>query len=158
MIKEHEKFEKLEGFIKKAFEEITTELVETEYTSTKKHELKDDARVAVIIGIAGITKGRIILESDFETVNNFAITMNGGSCLDEPKDKYLYIAEFANIFCGRATTYINNEYKNREFWLTPPVVFAAKRLGITSPTIHSESTFYKGVHGGFLVDIGIKVK
>ena len=59
----------------------------------------------------------------------------------------LYVAEFANMFCGRATTYANNEYKEREFWLTPPAIFSAENLEITSPSIESESAYYKGEQG-----------
>lgn len=151
-----EKFEKVISFIKKSFEEVTAELVETEYKQVDSLIVKDKARVAIIIGISGKTKGRILLESDFETASNFAVAMNFGDFFEDPKDMYLYVAEFANMFCGRATTYINNEYQNREFWLTPPAIFSAEALEITSPSIHSESAYYSGEQGCFLVDIGIE--
>lgn len=156
MVIEKEKFDKLVGFVKKAFEEVSAELVNSEYKPTQSLELKDDAKVAVIIGIAGKTKGRILLESDFETASNFAIAMNDGDFFESPQEMYFYIAEFANMYCGRATTYINNEYKDREFWLTPPAIFSANGLEITSPSISSESAFYSGEQGCFLVDIGIE--
>ncbi|MEI7473515.1 MAG: chemotaxis protein CheX [bacterium] len=150
------KIEKFIDYVKKAFTEITKELVDSEYNVVSENILKDNAKVAIIIGICGNTKGRILLESDFETASNFAVAMNFGDFFEDPKDMYLYVAEFANMFCGRATTYINNEYQNREFWLSPPAIFSAENLEILSPTIHSEVAYYSGEQGSFIIDIGIE--
>ena len=153
---EKEKFDKFVEFIKKSFEEVTRELVDSEYESNKALQLNDDTKIAIIIGVCGRSKGRILLESNFLTANNFAIAMNCGDPLDEPNDLYMYVAEFANMFCGRATTYSNNEYQNREFWLTPPAIFSGDELEINSPSIQAETVYYKGEQGIFLVEIGFE--
>ena len=153
---EKDKVDKFNGFVKKAFEEVTSELVETGYKATESVQSQATSKIVIIIGICGKSKGRIILESDLETAGKFAVAMNFGDALDDPKDLYLYIAEFANMFCGRATTYANNEYKDREFWLTPPAIFSAEDLEITSPSIQSETVCYSGNEGIFLIDIGFE--
>ena len=69
---------------------------------------------------------------------------------------YFYLAEFANMFCGRSTTYINNALKERGIWLAPPAIFSAKNLEINTPSIQSEKICYTGKQGCFLIDIGFE--
>ena len=156
MVIEKQKFDNFITFIKKAFEEVTTELVESEYKDDESLQLQGNNRVVIIIGICGKSKGRILLESTFETTTNFALAMNFGESFDDAKEIYLYVAEFANIFCGRATTYANNEYKEREFWLAPPAIFSGEDLEITSPSMQSEVVCYGGKEGLFSLDIGFE--
>jgi len=150
------KFENFVAFIKKSFEEVINELVDTTYEEISSKEIDSEEKVALVIGIAGNSKGRILLISSKETADTFAVAMNCDDPLDDPKDMYIYMAEFSNMFCGRATTFANNEYKDREFWLTPPGIFSAKNLEISTPSIQSEIAVYKGKHGLFLVDIGFE--
>jgi len=91
-----------------------------------------------------------------DTANNFAVAMNFDDPLEDPEDLYLYIAEFANMICGRATTYINNEYKEREFWLAPPSVLSAQELEITSESMVENSIYYITKHGIFLINVGFE--
>lgn len=151
--------EKLGIFInhfKKSFEEVTKELIENEYVSCEKTELDNEAKLCVLIGITGKSKGRISLNCTLETAKKFAIAMNFGDELDDPKDLYLYIAELANIFCGRAVTYINNDYNDREVWLAPPAIFSGKNLEIITPKINTETIYYTGQPGSFIVEIGFE--
>ena len=153
---EKQKFDKFVSFIKKAFEEVTTELVESEYKPDESLQLQSNNRVVIIIGTCGKSKGRILLETTFDTTAGFALAMNFGEPFDDAKDIYLYVAEFANIFCGRATTYANNEYKEREFWLAPPAIFSGEDLEIASPLMQSEVVCYGGKEGVFSLDIGFE--
>lgn len=156
MTLEKEKFNTLVSFIKKSFEDVTEELLETKYSICNASEEKDNAKVCIVIGITGKNKGRILLQSDFESASNFAMAMNGNDFFEDPKDMYLFLAEFSNMFCGRAATHINNEFKEREAWLTPPAIFSAKKLEITAPSVQSEKIHYKGEQGCFLIDIGFE--
>lgn len=153
---EQTKFDTFVKHIKNSFEEITEELIDTKYELCQTINEKTDAKVAIIIGITGKSKGRILLQCDFKTASDFAVAMNCGDLFDDQKEMYLYMAEFANMFCGRATTYINNEFKEREAWLTPPAIFSAKDLQIDTPSVQSEKIYYTGQQGDFLVDIGFE--
>jgi len=153
---EKTKFDNFVAFIKKSFEEVATELVNEPYDEIASSEIEAIEKVATVIGIAGNSKGRIILICSKETAENFAVAMNCDDPLDDPKDVYIYMAEFSNMFCGRATTFANNQYNDREFWLAPPGIFSAKNLEIVTPSIQSEVATYKGKQGMFLVDIGFE--
>ena len=151
-----EKFDMLIKYVKKAFEEVTEELIDSKYELTELLSNEDNTKVAIVIGIAGNNKGRIFLESTFSTASSFTVSMNGEEVLEEPNEMYSYMAEFANMFCGRATTYINNEFNERTVWLTPPAIFSGVNLEIISPNINSEKIIYKGNHGCFQIDIGLE--
>jgi chemotaxis protein CheX len=156
MVIEKVKFGNFVEYVKKAFTEVTQEVVESEYAPIAVQAIEEDKKVAIVIGISGNTKGRILLQCSFETAMNFSIAMNCGDELDDPKDMYMYMAEFSNMYCGRATTYANNEYREREFWLTTPAIFSAKDLEISTPSVESEIAYYRGDQGIFSIDIGFE--
>ena len=150
------KFEDFLSLTKKAFEDITTELVSSEYKISEKGSFKSNHKVAIIIGITGKNKGRILLETDMQIANKFAVAMNFGDSLDNADELYVYMAEFANMIAGRAATYINNKFNERETWLAHPAIFSGEDLEITTPSIQAETVFYTGEQGCFLLDIGFE--
>lgn len=140
----------------RAFQDVAQELLMSEYVQGDGYQSNNPEKIVIIIGITGNIKGRIQLECDMSTANMLTVDMNQGDPLDDPKDLYLYMAEFANMVCGRAATYINNEFNEREAWLAPPAVFSGESLEILSPGIRSELACFNGKQGSFVVDVGIE--
>jgi len=153
---EKEKFNIILNHIKTSFEQVTAELVDVAYKSTDTFKIDSIAKVAIIIGISGKSKGRILLQGSLETTNEFALAMNFGDPFEDTKEMYFNLAEFANMFCGRATTLVNNEFNEREFWLTPPAIFSGEELELITPKIQSEMLYYTGNQGYFLIDVGFE--
>lgn len=144
------------NYSKNAFQEIASELTDAQYDLCETFDIGSNEKIAVIIGVTGKSKGRIMLQCDAETAEKFAVSMNCGDPLDAVEDKYFYMAEFANMFCGRAVTNINNYFKQREAWLCPPAIFSGVNLEIITPTVNSETVYYSGEQGSFMLDIGFE--
>ena len=80
--------------------------------------------------------------------------MNFGDPLENEEDLHMYLAEFANMFCGRAATHINNAFGKRELWISPPAIFSARDLEIVTPNVSSMKAYYECGLGKFIVDMG----
>lgn len=148
------KFEILFDFSKKSFEEIITEVTGETIEECPIQEIVSDNMLTIIIGISGETCGRILLRTSAEYGNNLAKIMNFGDELENSDDLYLYLAEFANMFCGRTATYINNKFGKREIWITPPAIFSAKDLDMFTPNVSTMEAYYKCPFGDFIIDVG----
>ena len=150
------KFEVLFGLAKKSFEEIMFEVTGEAIAADEEFaiEPKDRLSLSIIIGLSGNTNGRILLNTSVEYGKNIAVAMNFGDPLDNEDDLHMYLAEFANMFCGRAATHINNEFGKREIWISPPAIFSAKDLDIVTPNVSSTKAFYDCGLGRFIVDMG----
>jgi len=151
-----EKFGIIFDFAKKSFEEVLQEITEVSVEPSEPFVIEDENKLTVVIGISGETNGRILLETSVEHGKNLAIAMNFGDELDNESDLYLYMGEFSNMFCGRATTYINDKFQKREVWITPPAIFAAKDLFVVTPHVTSNKACYKCDLGNFIVDAGFR--
>lgn len=149
-----DKFEILFDFAKKSFEEVTCEVTEENFELTEELKIGSDNMLSILIGVAGDTNGRILLNTSVESGKNLAVAMNFGDELEKEDDLYVYLAEFANMFCGRTATYINNKFGKREIWITPPSIFSAKDLDIITPNITSQKAYYKSSFGDFIIDVG----
>lgn len=150
------KFEVLFELVKKSFEEIMTEVTGEAIQQGQNFDLENENKIAlsIIIGVSGNTNGRILLNTSVEYGKNIAETMNFGDPLEQEEDLYTYLAEFANMFCGRAATHINNKFGKREIWISPPAIFSARDLDIVTPHVSSMNAFYECSLGRFMVDIG----
>ena len=150
------KFEVLFDFAKKSFEEIMFEVTSEAIKSDGEFNIEPQDRLSlsIIIGISGNTNGRILLNTSIEYGKNIATAMNFGDPLENEEDLYVYLAEFANMFCGRAATYINNKFGKREIWISPPAIFSAKDLEIITPNVSSMKAYYECTVGKFIVDMG----
>jgi len=151
------KFELLFGFAKKAFEEIVAEVTGDEIQAGEEFSIQpteDKLSLSIIIGLSGVTNGRILLNTAVEYGKNIAVAMNFGDELENPDDLNMYLAEFANMFCGRTATYINNEFGKREIWISPPAIFSARDLDIITPNVSSMKGYYQCTLGKFIVDMG----
>lgn len=150
------KFDLLFELVKQSFEEVMSEVTgeaiqaDGEFVIDTKNQLS----LSIIIGISGNTNGRILLNTSVENGKNVAEAMNFGDPLEQEEDLYTYLAEFANMFCGRAATHINNKFGKREIWISPPAIFSAKDLDVVTPNVSSIKAFYECSLGKFMVDMG----
>lgn len=150
------KFTTLFNLAKQSFEEVVQEVTGTPIKADGEFEIKpeDKLSLSIIIGISGNTNGRILLNTSIEYGRNIATAMNFGDPLDNDDDLYMYLAEFSNMFCGRAVTHINNKFGQREIWISPPAIFSAKDLEIVTPNVSSMKAYYECDLGKFIVDMG----
>lgn len=150
------KFSVLFGLAKQSFEEVMFEVTGEAITADGEFAIQPEDRLSlsIIIGISGNTNGRILLNTSVEYGKNIAVAMNFGDPLDAEEDLHVYLAEFANMFCGRAATHINNKFGKREIWISPPAIFSAKDLDIVTPNVSSMKAYYECSLGKFIVDMG----
>lgn len=153
---DQQKFQEILEITERAFEEVSMELLESEFKTCPRFICDYPYKVAIIIGITGSAIGRLYLECNLETAVKVALTMNFGERLDEPNDVYTYLAEFANMIGGRTTTYMTDAFQNNEFRLSPPAIFSGKGLETLSPNINSKMSYYCGRLGRFFIDIGFE--
>lgn len=150
------KYDVLFGFAKKSFEDVVSEVTGETIQSGDEFAIDPENRLSlsIIIGLSGETNGRILLNTSIEYGRNIAVAMNFGDELDNEEDLHMYLAEFANMVCGRAATHINNKFGKREIWISPPAIFSAKDLEIITPNVSSMKAFYECSLGKFVVDMG----
>lgn len=150
------KFEVLFNLAKKSFEEIMLEVTGESIVADGAFNISpaDRLSLSIIIGLSGNTNGRILLNTSVEYGKNIAVAMNFGDPLESDDDLHVYLAEFANMFCGRAATHINNAFGKREIWISPPAIFSAKDLDIVTPNVSSTKAYYECSLGKFIVDMG----
>lgn len=148
------KFEVLFDFAKKSFQEVISEVTGDSIEPTDEFKIESNNMLSIIIGLSGETNGRILLNTSVEYGKNIATAMNFGDELESEDDLYIYLAEFANMFCGRTATHINNQFGKREIWISPPAIFSAKDLDIVTPNVTSMRAYYKCALGEFTIDTG----
>lgn len=150
------KFEVLFDLVKQSFEEVISEVTGEAIQANGEFQIetKDKLTLSIIIGVSGNTNGRILLNTSIDDGRNIAEAMNFGDPLEQEEDLYTYLAEFANMFCGRAATHINNKFGKREIWISPPAIFSAKDLDVVTPNVSSMNAYYECSLGKFMVDMG----
>ena len=150
------KFDLLFNLAQKSFEEVMSEVTGEAISADGEFSIEPEDRLSlsIIIGLSGETNGRILLNTSVEYGKNIATAMNFGDPLENEEDLHMYLAEFANMFCGRAATYINNEFGKREIWISPPAIFSARDLDIVTPNVSSMKAYYECELGKFIVDMG----
>lgn len=150
------KYEILFDFAKKSFEDVMLEITGEAINASDQFEIApaDKLSLSIIIGLSGETNGRILLNTSVEHGRNIAVAMNFGDELENEDDLHMYLAEFANMFCGRTATHINNKFGKREIWISPPAIFSAKDLDIVTPNVSSMKAYYDCPLGKFVVDMG----
>lgn len=153
---ETDKYNMLFNLAKKSFEEVMFEVTGEAINATDGFDIVPENRLSlsIIIGLTGETNGRILLNTSVEHGRNIAVAMNFGDELEKEEDLHVYLAEFANMFCGRAATHINNQFGKREIWISPPAIFSAKDLDVVTPNVSSTKAFYDCALGKFVVDMG----
>lgn len=151
------KFETLFNLAKKSFEEVMLKAIGVAVTSNSEVGIKtneDRLSLCIIIGLLGNVNGRILLRTSFEYSHNIALAMNGRNALDKEDDLYIYLADFADMFCNIAAKHIHNTFGERKVWMSPPAIFSAKDLDIVTPNASSMKAYYECESDKFVVDIG----
>lgn len=138
----------------KSFEEIMSEVTGAEITPTEALKLDSTDILSVIIGVTGQINGRILLNTSVQTATKLAECMNFGDPLENKDDLFIYLSEFANMYCGRMVTYINDKFGKREVWITPPAIFSANDLEIITPHMSTKKQYYNCDIGKLIVDVG----
>lgn len=150
-----DKFRKYLDCFDASLQEIIQEMSGFQITKRAPAGFSAERRFSVIIGIVPTDKGRILFEAEQNLVTGITEGMNGGP-LDSIMDTYLYLAEFANTFCGNALSQINNIYKGNELRLTPPALFAGSNMRIITPSVWSDSVFYTSEFGQAVLNVGFE--
>ena len=111
------------------------------------------AGVAVVIGVTGSKRGRVILDVGRETAKKLADLVDGETY--DINDEFITytIAELTNIVAGQAITVINNMEKGLSLRLTPPSIFFGDKLFLTSPKVEAKVIIVSTPEG----DIGFSV-
>ena len=140
-------------FTAKAFEDIIKEVADVEIKRADSFIISSPTMMSAVVGVSGIS-GRIILTTIYQDAKNIATYMNFGDANLSEEDVFLYFAEFANMYCGRATTYMNDEFHSKEIEITPPSIFTADDLKVISPNLITQKAYYQTSFGSFIVDVG----
>lgn len=154
MVIMEDKFGILFDYTTKAFEEIIAEVTGSAIEPTTEFKMDSSSILSVIIGVTGQINGRILMNTSLDTANKLAEYMNFGDPLDNPDDLFVYLAEFANMYCGRMVTYINDKFGSRQVWITPPAIFSANDLEVITPHISTRKQYYNNEPGKMIVDVG----
>lgn len=150
------KIEKFQQCFRDAFAEIAKTMSETDFELCENIQISEERKFSVIVGAVGkCYKGRVLFQAGAAVVKQITEGMNGEP-VDNTMDTYLYIAEFANTFCGNAITRINNMYKESEFRLTPPAILAGTGTKITTPSIETRQIFFRCNSGQAILDVGFE--
>ncbi len=141
-------------FTTKAFEEVIKEITDIEISQADSFIMSSPSVLSVVVGTSGVN-GRILLTTTYDYAKNVACYMNFGDPIEDQDEVFMYFAEFANMYCGRATTYMNDKFGARALWISPPAIFAAEDLKIISPNLVTQKAYYKTDFGDFIVDVGV---
>jgi len=110
--------------------------------------------VAVVVGITGVKKGRVLVDMPISTALELAVKMD--SELNN-EDLALYtIAEFCNIASGGAITAINNNCGQSALRLVTPSIFSGTNARIFSPGLKSAMLSYTTTFGKIDFHIGFE--
>lgn len=139
--------------IKESFEDMFGESIILE-NETQAPGWISSRGVAVVVGITGEKKGRVLidmcLDTALELAQKFIPDFN-----DE--DFALFtIAEFCNIVSGGATTMINDKFRGQGLRLAPPSIFAGINFKLFSPKLNSVLLSYDTRFGKIDFHIGLE--
>lgn len=143
--------------IRRAFTHIAHKMTGIVFQESSQGKMlgNDGETVAVILGICGPNKGRIMFAAGRDIAQIIGDKVNGEECTNI-LELYLSLGEFANTFGGSAISDINDEYRGINLRLTPPAVFGGEEMVITTPNIHSTSIYLNSESGPVLLDIGFE--
>lgn len=110
--------------------------------------------IAVIIGVTGTPKGRIIVHTDTDAMRSFAgiILGEGDEVSEEAATESM--EELANIIAGGGVSMINDVFKDREIRITPPGTISGMNLKIMNPRLTSFNVEAVTELGIFKMNIG----
>lgn len=110
--------------------------------------------VAVIIGIIGSFKGRIILDMTYDTARSINKKINQDDCDEE--NVLFYVSELANMIAGWGITRLNNEIKGLRLRLAPPSIFSGENVKITNPKMNAKIMAFDSVCGKINLNVAFE--
>ncbi len=137
--------------------DILEEVLETK---VKKEELflKDTTipilGVAVLIGLTGSVRGRVLLDMDMETALKISSKMNNEKISNFDNLSKATISELANMIGGRAITSLHNE--GFSFQVSPPSIFTGTNMEITSHSLEAFIVPLSTPFGKIEVNVAVK--
>lgn len=143
------------------FVESSCEIMEEVLGTTVEKEelyLKDTTTpilgVAVFIGLAGVVKGRVLIDMSDLTALNVFEAMAGER--EEVLTDFARsaITEFANMIIGRAITKLHN--LGFTFHMSPPTIVTGDNMEISSPSIEAFIVPLKTRLGRIEVNVAVK--
>ena len=151
------KFDFYVDCIRGAFTHIVHKMTGIVFQESSKLENigNGEETIAVILGVCGPNKGRIMFEAGQTIAKAIGDKVNGEDCANI-LELYLSLGEFANTFGGSAISDINDEYRGTSLRLTPPAVFGGEEMTITTPNIHSAVIYFGSELGPILLDVGFE--
>ncbi len=110
--------------------------------------------VAVFIGLAGVVKGRVLIDMSNETAMNIFEQMAGER--EDVLSEYAKsaITELANMIIGRAITKLHN--LGFTFHMSPPSIVTGDNMEISSPSIEAFIVPLKTSLGRIEVNVAVK--
>jgi len=134
---------------------ITQQMAGVDLEDVQETVLVDQKIFAVIVGIVGAYKGRMLIRMCAGLVTKITETMNCGP-LPNLTETTLYIGEFSNILSGKAVSDINTVYKDFDLRLTPPAIFSGTNMRIITPALQATQLYYNSVFGKVSMDVGFE--
>ncbi len=110
--------------------------------------------VAVLIGLTGNVRGRVLLDMDMSTSLKIASLMNDEEITSFNDLAKATISELANMIGGRAITGLHNE--GFSFQVSPPSIFTGKNMEITSHALEAFIVPLKTPYGRIEVNVAVK--
>jgi CheY-specific phosphatase CheX len=152
---EQEKLNSFSKYIGEAFLKLVKNIPGLSFTNSNQPIYLNGKKFLAIVGVAGMNKGRILVEINEKLAQTMFEIVNE-SQPDDEDELYFYLAEFANVIGGNGLTSINNTYKGIELRLTPPVVFAGENLEFNTARTQAASMFYHAEHGAIRIEVGFE--
>lgn len=145
----------LTRFFGDALKNITAQMTGVVLNDIEDAALDDQIVFAVIVGIVGAHKGRMLIRISSGLVIKITEEMNCGP-LPNLTETTLYIGEFSNILSGKAISDINTLYKDFDLRLTPPAIFSGNNMKIITPALQSTLLYYNSDFGKVSMDVGFE--
>ncbi len=139
--------------IKEAFEIMFDGNITLETENTAPSWISSKG-VAVVVGITGVKKGRVLVDMSHFTAMELAKRMDAE--LNNEDMALFTIAEFCNIASGGAVTAINNNYRQSNLRLVAPSFFSGTKAKIFSPSLKSTMLSYTTHFGKIDFHIGFE--
>lgn len=110
--------------------------------------------VAVLIGLTGSVRGRVLIDMTMETALKIAGAMNMDSFKEFDDMAKATITELANMIGGRAITELHNEGFN--FEVSPPTIFTGSDMKVSSPNLEAFIVPINTPFGKLEVNVAVK--
>lgn len=145
------------GFFKRSIQESYEDMFGSSLSLEKESKSPgwiSSKGVAVVVGITGEKKGRVLIDMFLET----ALELTKILIPDNPdEDLALFsVAEFCNVVSGGTVTLINNAFKGRGLRLAPPSIFSGTGFKLFSPKLDSHLLSYSTPFGTIDFHIGFE--